>query len=91
MKYNLISLNTNKLDWMPEHGAFVSEMSDLPSTILFQRVYDDAADRGFILESARTGRTKLFTLYSEVINNDGELVKYEFRSECGLKVIVFND
>jgi hypothetical protein len=47
-------ISTDLLTWCPEERIFVAEVSCLP--VSPGRVYDDACDVGFTLESARTGR-----------------------------------
>ena len=62
-----------RITWRGTDGtAFVSDL--LPDTAgrrLLRRVWDDAADVGFVLESTRTGRRVLFLLSDVVHESDG--------------------
>jgi len=93
MKYNLIPFNTNEFTWVPATNSFVAELSTFGNSAryLYSRLYDDAMDVGFNLVSNRTGVKKLFTLYKDTVDEDGTLQMSEFRSACGIKVIVLND
>lgn len=79
-------------DWKGGHG--VTEASCLGHPMM-ARVWDDACDVGFHVESQRTGRTVLFTLVRpEAV--DGEVVAWHFEAYAvelrgKFKVTIFND
>jgi hypothetical protein len=61
MKHSTIS--TNRFDWFPIAREFVAEASDLKDLVLW-RVYEDAADIGFGIKSAKTGKIESLADYS---------------------------
>lgn len=88
-------VSTDRFTWLKEDRKFVSELSSLKGVI--GRVYDDAADYGFILVSARTGVEKLFTNVGESYQN-GKLVSMLFTEvrddgsfDDSILIEVFND
>lgn len=83
--------------------AEVSELSCRGHNFMWN-LYDDAVDRGFIMESTRTGNKVTYYLARVVgggEDTDGEVVSWEFlpthesmaqHRECvNTKVIIFND
>jgi hypothetical protein len=72
--------------------TFISEASNFAGSFM-GRVYDDACDIGFLIESVRTGVKKLFLLANESINKlEGEIESWNFVSDDGkFKAIIFND
>ena len=52
--------------------CFVSEMSLFREVDLFQRIYPDACDAGFIMESSRTGNTATWYFSKELMYGRGE-------------------
>jgi hypothetical protein len=85
--------STKQFTYDPEVKTFATEMSSLPSSP-FKRVYDDACDVGFELESHKTGKRILFTLAAEN-KDDGETISWLFLStnkdKLGFAVEIFND
>ena len=57
---------------------FVAEVSDLGPNFNLERVYDDAMDLGFVLESAKTGAEVTMVLTEECHDNDGDLTHLKF-------------
>ena len=59
------------------------------------RIYDDAADVGFAMKSAKTGVVQTFCLYSTEGSSEGELLFYVFKpldKKLGdIEVHMFND
>lgn len=76
-----------KFTWDLRTG--IAEASDF--TRLCGRVYNDAADVGFEVLSPRTGQKVLFTLASDVRDNEGEILKTRYTSSSGLTIEIFND
>lgn len=78
-----------KFTWTSTFG--VTEASDL-SAVMYARVWNDAVDVGFNILSHRTGRSMLFTLTRENIDDNGDLVSQVFSNADGtIKVTVLND
>jgi len=86
--------STKQFTYDPETKTFIAEMSDLPSSP-FKRVYDDACDVGFELESHKTGKRILFTLAAENKLDEGDIASWLFLStskdKLGFAVEIFND
>jgi hypothetical protein len=71
------------------------------AAVLFSRIYDDAADVGFVMVSERTGAEAIFALASEDRDAEGELVSYTlkpipetlrlFPQLEGHEIVVLND
>tara|TARA_R110000868_G_scaffold176057_4_gene413406 strand:- start:523 stop:834 length:312 start_codon:yes stop_codon:yes gene_type:complete len=85
-----------------ETRSFVTEASDLGNFDLFQRIYDDASDVGFLICNPNTGRTILVILSKELADyENNEVHGWEFtpcnddaRSYPNLrdyKFIIYND
>lgn len=76
-------------------NTFVTEASDIRPHYPFDRVYDDAADVGFSIVSAKTGNSVVFRHKHTHQDSEGDIVKWEF--ECvspnwkHLKAEIFND
>lgn len=65
---------------------------------VFQRVYEDACDEGFVMRSHRTGELRLFTLARTQVDGEGDVQWWEFTCYEGrgcsgamTKVKVWND
>jgi len=93
-KQNELPLTTvpaSLFTWFDDLG--VAEASDLPEHLV-SRVYNDAADLGFLVRSNRTGRTLLFTFAERERDAEGDTVADVFRSHLArrtLTIKVFND
>jgi hypothetical protein len=73
--------------------TFTTEASNIVGKFM-GRIYDDACDMGFLMESSRTGDKKLFYLSKEHCNpfEPEEITHWEFESQSGhFKAIIFND
>lgn len=57
---------------------------------IYSRIYDDACDMGFYIESHRTGQRVLFTLTKVQKDREGEIMFWEFKSRDGIEVTLFN-
>lgn len=66
-------INAGKFSWVGEFGF--AELSDLKGCNLFGRLYDDAADVGFVLVNPQTGSKIPFYL-DDTENVDGDQVFY---------------
>jgi hypothetical protein len=96
MKHSTIS--TNRFDWFPIAREFVAEASDLKDLVLW-RVYEDAADIGFGIKSAKTGKIEYLVETHNQESEEGELLWTEYRAirgdngavERGWKVVILND
>jgi hypothetical protein len=77
---------------------FVAEASDLKDLVLW-RVYEDAADIGFGIKSAKTGKIEYLVETHNQESEEGELLWTEYRAirgdngavEQGWKVVILND
>jgi len=83
--------------WKDRRGAAEESTLRANGYDLFQRVYNDACDEGFVMLSNRTGAVRLFTLaHTEKANGEvlwWEFTNYEGRGCSGpcTRVTVFND
>lgn len=89
-------ISTKQFHWSPEQRALIADASDLGNLQMIQ-AYPDAADLGFDLVSARTGRVVRMVQSADCIDKDGEGY-WEFipanlrdRRAYDFKVLVFND
>ena len=57
---------------------FVAEISDFGYKFELTRVYPDAMDIGFILESAKTGAEVTMVMTKEVLDSEHDVVAWEF-------------
>lgn len=57
---------------------FIAEASDIGDAQLFQRIYDDACDVGFMVCNPGTGQTILVTLFKETRDDEGEVINWLF-------------
>lgn len=91
---NLSVVNSSSFMWHPGDKTFTSEYSMLPYFNI-RRVWDDACDVGFIMQSHRTGYKKVFVLSEVKTSQDGELLWHEFvcadHKHGNIKVKIFND
>lgn len=60
---------------------FVGEASDMRGCL--GRIWDDAADYGFIMKSAMSGKEVIFTHNRDIEDAEGELQVEVFRAEIG--------
>lgn len=88
-----------------EGGAarFAGELSEIQHAghRMLSALFVDAADRGFVLRSERTGELAVFVFEREEIDDDGELVAYHFVVSAatarrhprlvGARVVAYND
>lgn len=67
-------ISSDMFHWHKEDNTFSQEISTLQGNIPlfdpFRRIYDDACDAGFHLESARTGQ--VITFYHDTTDKDDE-------------------
>ena len=91
----LSTLSTRLFTYDKDTKTFSTEMSDLPRSFNVVRIWDDACDQGFWLESHVTGQKKLFSISDRKVDNEGDLMYFEFTCiEPGLgdvKITMFND
>lgn len=80
-------------------GDYSAEASDLARGNFMGRVWDDAADIGFIIRSDRLKKDFIFILKDEERDRDGDVIQWNFVSvdergaptQTPMKVTVFND
>lgn len=102
-------ISTRLFSWHPKTKSFTAEESTLRRgprtrngpTGLFQRIYPDAADVGFPMLSADSGKTAWFALDCEDRCNEGEVMGWQFVPTpeairenpglAGVTVLVIND
>jgi len=85
MKIRLNSpVSLNKFTHNKETRSFVTDASDLGNFNIFQRIYDDAADVGFMVCNPNTNVTILVTLFQE-------LADYENNEVCGWEFTPFEN
>lgn len=96
-------INTNRFSYNKETKTFVTEISNLGSTYVFDRIYSDAADEGLTLWSEKSGMEATYYLdhvnYSD--DADHELVSWELKPTVettrkhpqlrDTMVLIFND
>ena len=75
-------LSSRKFGVQKDSKAFVAEMSDFNSQeCLFQCIYPDACDEGFIMESSRTGAQAVFYFVEKIMHgpaHERELAGWKF-------------
>jgi hypothetical protein len=71
------TLSTRSFTWVPTSQSFVAESSELGSGAV-GRIWDDACDVGFRLQSHRTGKEVLFCLDHEEKTPDGDIAGWRF-------------
>ncbi len=86
-------ITSDHFTWKGKTG--VSEESDLPEHLV-SRVYNDAADYGFLVRSTRTRRVILFTVAERLYNETPEEreftgTRYTDAEGAGLSIIIYND
>lgn len=59
-----------------KNRVFVCEASDLGPNFTFVRIYDDAADAGFTMVSARTGKYANFYLVNTFRDGEGDVTHW---------------
>lgn len=88
-----IPVHSGKLfTWHRNQFSGTTEASTLGGQ-MSRRVWDDAADVGFFIESPRSGRKVLFTLTKEHRNSDNEVTHWTYRShgfDTTLTITIFN-
>lgn len=86
----LTCITAGHFTWSGQTG--VAEESDLPEHLV-SRVYRDACDFGFLVQSDRTGRTVLFTCSEILRGSEGERVGSRFcdAEDLGLTIDILND
>jgi hypothetical protein len=76
-------------------NTFSAEASDFGRRFELGRVFDDAADEGFSIVSAKTGKIAVFALYNHEEDGEGDLVSWIFHCVTPglthLKAVIFND
>ena len=85
LNYSVPIHSSNMFHYVGTLKTFVADRSDFTGTRLCDRIFGDAYDVGFWMESAKTGARKMFVWFDE----DEEVVR--FTDDTGLKVSVFND
>ena len=80
------TFRSKHFSWSDNKG--ISFITDIPGNPL-SRVYDDACDVGFFVQSGITGNKRLFLLTDE---DDHDTKSWIFTSECGnFTIQIFND
>lgn len=93
-------ISSNHFDY--EDGVFTQDISLLSyhNLNIFGNLYNDAADAGFVMVSAKTGRKVEFYLAETVENEDHEVEMWVFHPvnpsnsvslPNNLRLVVFND
>ncbi len=76
-------------------GAFVAEASDFgPNARIWGQLYNDAADIGLVLISAKSGARIAFYLDEERKDREGEITEWAFKAvdaKVPYRVVIFND
>lgn len=91
------AIDSGRFTWDKENKSLVIEISDLHDFNIYQKIYSDAADRGFAIRSSRTGKVELFYYCETVKNDEGEIQYWRFRPVNKLlrlkiqEVLIFND
>jgi hypothetical protein len=80
-------LSAALFSWRGKEG--VAFESDLPEHYA-GRLYDDAADWGFLCRSTKTGKILAFSRSSEITSPDAEHVGWAYETSDGLKITIFN-
>lgn len=85
-------ISTNFFEWMPASKTFVAEASDLPSTFNPQNpIWDDAADRGFVLLSAKSDHQLIFTHTHNETDNEGDIDGFRFTAFSEVNPMLHED
>lgn len=90
--------NSMCFTWDAGHRCFSADASDLRGVDLFGRVWPDACDCGFVMQSQRTGAYVLFLL-ADTMEQDGEVTGWRFTGHTlhgrvitpAIDCVVFND
>lgn len=92
-------LSTKQFHWDVKTQTFATEISDIDAP-LFTRLYPDACDTGFVLESHKTG-AKTTWCFTGSSSKDNEILDWTFRPTNEtvrkypklehVRVLVFND
>lgn len=95
MKLQLIPILSNRFTYIPSTKTFTVDISDFGKRgcdLLFQPIYDDACDIGFLMKSTKTGKEVLFVFSHESLDPEGEIVEFVFNStEGNYRLVVIND
>jgi len=95
MKLQLSPISSKFFTWNTEADNCygVTDISDLgPNYNLFQKIYDDACDVGFAIESEKTGKVVEFYFDSEVVDPEGCIDAYVFyNADSSISIWVYND
>jgi len=99
MKLTPTPISSKCFTYIPSTTRFVAEASPLRGYDFLARLYDDSADRGFIMVSSKTGKTMVFAYVSTLHSMeefDGELEGWYFEgieTESGVaySCMIFND
>lgn len=77
--------------WYDQSGATdVSTIHYPCGGRIYSRIYEGACYMGFYIESHRTGQRVLFTLTHAQKDREGDVLFWEFKSQSGVTVTVFN-
>lgn len=89
------TLSTRHFTYDPDKRWFIAEASDLRDAPDISRVYDDACDEGFFLESQRTERRILFVFHEAKCDADNDVTAWIFKPVHGhdpqFEVHILND
>lgn len=79
----------SKFTWSGKTGS--AELSDFNPATLAGRLYGDACDVGFYVQSHKSGEKVLFS--EERIDRDaeGEILRWHYTASNGCSIVVFND
>lgn len=83
MKYQCSYVSSSQFSWNPssddlKSGCFVSDISDLSYSPLKLVLRSNKTLRGFVMVSAKTGAEALFTLRETEMDNEGDIVSWNF-------------
>ena len=92
-------ISSKQFTYTKSEKTFSIEASDANGFPFKSRLYDDAADEGFVLVSHKTGRSQPFYFDRVIYSDSGEdIAGFEFlpaypvsEGAKGTKVIVWND
>lgn len=84
---NPMVLSSDLFSWRGKEG--VAFESDLPEHYA-GRLYNDAADWGFMCRSTRSGKILAFSRTNEITAPDGDHLGWVYESSDGIRITIFN-
>ena len=91
-------ISSSHFDYTSDDKTFIADASEIKGFPFTGRLYDDSADVGFVLTSARTGSSQAYFLHEVDYNYETGILHWEFRPAHpirpgaeGTKVLIMND